>query len=374
MKKTMKTAVAAVAGTALALGSSGVAFADNDEDNGPVQGVVSAGDESFRLGGDGRGSELSIQLDENGDSLVVYCIDIHTPLAFDYIHEERDWESIGVDELGKVLWIMLNGHPNTEPAELAESAGVELGGDGWEDSDDVFAAYIATQAAIWHFTDDWEFGGNVDPVGDNRDLDHLNDAVSGIHDYLVESAEDVPEPPSDISLELEDLRESEDFEDNVTGPFQVNTNAGEISFEVEGGHLLNEDGEESSTFNDGDQFYVEANDDAESVKVEGAGELTASIGRAFEPIDKKHKNGAAKDFNAQAEPIEGQKLILAESWDKPVSDKFKLDVQEEDVPRLPVTGTSLTVAATSGAALLAAGAVAIFMLRRRNAAGNWGDA
>lgn len=371
MKKTMKTAVAAVAGTALALGSSGVAFADNDEDNGPVQGVVTTGDERFSLEGGGSGSEITMQLDENGDSLVVYCIDIDTNIAPKYIHEERDWESIGVDELGKVLWIMLNGHPNAEPAELAENAGVELGGDGWEDSDDVFAAYIATQAAIWNFTDDNNFEGKVN--GHDRDLSHLNDAVSGIHDYLVESAEDVPEPPSEVSVELEDLRESEDFEDNVTGPFQVNTNAGQISFEVEGGHLLNEDGEESSTFNDGDQFYVEANDDAEYVKVEGAGELTASIGRAFEPIDKKAKHHSS-DASVQAEPVEGQKLILAESWDKPVSAKFELEVQEEDVPRLPVTGTSLTVAATSGAALLAAGAAAIFMLRRRNAAGNWGDA
>ncbi|QSB04749.1 thioester domain-containing protein [Natronoglycomyces albus] len=373
MKKSLKFAVAAVAGTALALGSSGVAIADDHDDK--ARGSVethervnlksATGDDNDN----GRSSYLTFTLEGSDDEHVIYCIDIGTGLETKYWQYEQSWEEVGVDELGKVLWILHNGYPNVDAVALGEAADVELG--DWTERENQVNAYKGTQAAIWHFTDGFRL--HQDAVVNGSDEESAY--VFAVYNYLVENAEDLPEPPSELFLEIEDLRESDELDGDIAGPFQLNTNSGEITFEIEGGVILNSEGEETTTLYNGDQFYIQVDEGVELVKLSGEGKLVTPIGRAFHPEPHwEHVNGG---FSTMSDEPRSQKLILAEPVQKDVSEEFKFELEvtpEEPAPKLPVTGTSLTIAATSGAALLAAGAIAMVMLRRRKAAASWGDA
>jgi LPXTG-motif cell wall-anchored protein len=365
MTKALKGTLAAAAG--VALGLTGVTAAQA-QDEAPST-LAAAGavivDEGIRLNGDPRDPEASmIGLDlGDGETRTVYCIQIEVNLEEQYLHEERPWEDIPVEQLPKVLGVLVNGYDGTNAAELIEAAGVT------DQVIDPFSAdqvaYAGTQAAIWSLTDGWTM--DADSTEGEAGVDA---AVTAIQQYLLANSEPVEEPDFEPYFEVDD---SEATTDGATvGPFTVSTNFDAITFaQPEGATIVDENGDEITAFEDGQSFYVEFDEavDSSVTLVTDTITWTTPAGRTFVPVD------------AEGVDVEGQRLILAEEYTSEYNAEIEFEIAVEEVPptsespkpQLPVTGSSLTTVATAGGAVLLAGVVALVLMRRRAARADWGS-
>jgi LPXTG-motif cell wall-anchored protein len=322
-------------------------------------------EDGIRLYGDTQSPEATmIGLDlGDGETRTVYCIQIEVGLEPDLIHEERPWEDIPVEQLPKVLGVLVNGYDGTNAAELIEAAGVT------DQVIDPFTqdqvAYAGTQAAIWSLTDGWTI--KADSTEGEAGVDT---AVSTIQQYLLDNSEPIDEPDFEPSFEIDDSAAV--TEGATVGPFTVATNFDEITFsQPEGATIVDENGDEISSFTDGQSFYVKFAEekDASVTLVTDTITWTTPAGRTFVPVD------------AEGADVEGQRLILAEEYTSEYSAEIEFEIAVEEVPpasespkpQLPVTGSSLTTVATVGGAVLLAGVVAMVLMRRRAARADWGS-
>lgn len=371
IKKALKGSLAAAAGIALGLGASGVALAQDGQETPLASGEVSTAP-GIGLHGSVDGvtknvnaSMISLELGE-GNSRVVYCIQIHVGLLNGNTHEERAWDDVPVESLPLVLGVLLNGYNGGNADELIEEAGVT--GEDFESFSSEQIAYAGTQAAVWTLTDNWTINaGDATAAGEGVD-----NAVLGIQEYLIENSEPVEEPDMEPYFETDD---SEAVVDGATyGPFTVATNLGGVNFQQpEGATIVDENGEAITKFTDGQTFYVEfAEEKSSSVSfVTDSVNWVTPVGRAFVPVD------------GDSNTLEGQNLILGESHEEEIAAELQFEIAIEEAPeetspaaqpQLPQTGTDLTLVAGIGAAVLAAGVVALVLMRRRAAAagGDWG--
>ncbi|WP_100447958.1 thioester domain-containing protein [Glycomyces xiaoerkulensis] len=375
IRKTLKGSLAAAAGLALGLGSAGVAGAQDggDEDPQPTAtGTYDKIDDGIQLHGLIDGDEpdrdpaatlLGLELAED-DTRLVYCIQIGVPLFTEHVHEERAWGDTEVEDLPLVLGVLLNGFDGANAGDLVDAA--EVAGEDLGDWSAEQVAYAGTQSAIWTLTDGWEIDGD-DPTAAG---DGVDNAVTGIQDYLLDNTDPVEEPGMDPEFDVDG---SEAETDGTTvGPFTVATNFGKVEFQQpDGATIVDENGEAIDEFTDGQTIYVEF-DEAEAATVTITTESitwVTPVGRAFVPIEGE-------------ETVTGQNLILAEEHLQEVAGEveFELIVEEAPpeettpaAPQLPETGSSLTTLVGVGAAVLAAGAAAIWLMRRRTATGgDWG--
>lgn len=295
------------------------------------------------------------------ETLVVYCIDIRTPLDTESPYAEGDWEESGVANLEEVRWVLFNGYPNVDAEELIEASGVEVNPD-WTDTEVAEVAYVGTQAAVWHYTDDWDLLEDNPVKGGNHGED---EAVLAIYDHLTEETGRVPDP-SEFTLDLEG-EESATFEDGRFGPYTVRSNAGPVTLGAEGGRLETEDGDEVETLSDGEEFWIVLDEDASEITVSGTAGYDLPVGRVFlATTDESLTGGAANPATSG----ESQKLILAEAREGeiPAEWRFALDAPEAGEtpkPQLPTTGTSLSIAFAAGLALLVGGMTVIVAGKRR---------
>jgi LPXTG-motif cell wall-anchored protein len=370
IKKALKGSLAVAAGLAVGMGASGAALAQ-EGDPAPTavtgsyvdlgDGIILNGSlpgEGSSVNKDVEASLLGLQLGE-GDVRLVYCIQIEVGLRGSDVHEERAWDEVPVEDLPKVLGVLLAGYNGSNAAELIEAAGVSDKDLSPYSPEQV--AYAGTQAAIWSLTDKWT--ADEDPTAGGQGVD---EAVIAIQEYLLET-EPAEEPDMEPYFEADD---SEAVVDGSTyGPFTVSTNLGSVSFaQPEGATIVDENGDEVTEFNDGQTFYVEF-DDSESGSVSLVTDSviwTTPVGRVFVPVND--------------EDVPGQNLILAEAHEEEVAAELEFEITVEDVPsesaqpQLPQTGTSLTTVAGIGAAVVAAGVVALVFMRRRaaTAGADWG--
>jgi LPXTG-motif cell wall-anchored protein len=365
MTKALKGTLAAAAGVALSL--TGVAAAHAQDGDDP--GIAAAGnvilEDGIRLNGDTQDPEATmIGLDlGDGETRTVYCIQIEVGLERDLIHEERPWEDIPVEQLPKVLGVLVNGYNGTNAAELIEAAGV---------TDQVIdpytqeqVAYAGTQAAIWSLTDGWTM--DADSTGGEAGVDA---AVTTIQQYLLAESEPIEEPDFEPYFEVDDAEATTDGA--TVGPFTVSTNFDELTFsQPEGATIVDENGDEINAFTDGQSFYVkfaEAKDSSVTLMTDTI-TWTTPAGRTFVPVD------------AEGADVEGQRLILAEEYTSEYAAEVEFEIAVEEVPptsespkpQLPVTGSSLTTVASVGGAVLLAGVVAMVLMRRRAARADWGS-
>ncbi|MCH7230625.1 thioester domain-containing protein [Glycomyces sp. L485] len=387
MRKALKGSLAAAAGIALGLGVGGTAPA---QEEGEAITPFAAGDVTQRDGvglyGSIDGSEkdvyaqmLSLELGD-GDERVVYCIQINVDLLEGSNHEERAWDDVPVADLPLVLGVLLNGYNGDNADALVEAAGV--GGENFETFSADQIAYAGTQAAVWSLTDDWEIGYVETPDPSDIELaepgdptmagEGVDNAVSGIQTYLLENTEPVEEPDMEPHFDYD--RSEAEVDGATVGPFSISTNLGSVTFQQpEGATIVDENGEPISEFADGQTFYVEFDEEETSSVTVVTDTVTwvTPVGRAFVPVDEN------------SETLEGQNLILGESHEEPIDSTMEFDITVEDVPsetppappKLPETGTDLTMVAGVGGAVLVAGVVALVLMRRRavTAGGDWGD-
>jgi TQXA domain-containing protein/LPXTG-motif cell wall-anchored protein len=371
--KTIRTPFAAsLAGAALAA-LAAAAPAAAQEEPAPVSGdvVTAPGLELRGRLDDARydvwANVLGLTPHGSEETLVVYCIDIRTPLDTESPYTEGDWEESGVANLEAVRWVLFNGYPNVAPEDLVEDAGAEVNPD-WSDEELAEVAYAGTQAAVWHFTDDWDLLTDNPVKGGNSGED---EAVLAVYEHLTEEPGRVPDP-SEFVVDLEGADEAV-YEDGRFGPYTVRSNAGPVELTAEGGRLETEDGEEARSLDDGERFWIVLDEDADGITVEGTAAYDLPVGRVFLATTDEALSGDAVNPMTSGD---SQKLILAQprEGEVPAEWRFALDAPPSDRPseaagdaQLPSTGTSLTVAFAAGLALLVGGLTVVALGRRRSA-------
>ncbi|MDA1360638.1 Cys-Gln thioester bond-forming surface protein [Glycomyces luteolus] len=298
------------------------------------------------------------------ETLVVYCIDIHTPLDTESPYAEGDWEESEVANLEEVRWVLFSGYPSVGAADLIEAAGAEVNPD-WSDEEAAEVAYAGTQAAVWHFTDGWDLLEDNPVKGGNNGED---EAVLAVYEHLTEEPGRVPDP-SEFTVDLEG-EESASFKDERFGPYTIRSNAGPVELSAEGGRLETESGDEAQSLKDGEQFWIVLDEGTNEITVEGTAAYDLPVGRVFMATDDEALTGDP------ANPMtvgDSQKLILAQprEGEIPAEWRFALDAPESSEapkPQLPATGSSLSIAFAAGLALMVGGMTVIVLGKRRKAA------
>jgi TQXA domain-containing protein len=157
---------------------------------------------------------LALRPDGGGGDFFAYCVQIgitegHTGTAMrqapwtDYPDPNSSFNS----DSGKVNWILHNSFPSLSLSQLNTTANTS--------SLTAAEAVAGTQAAIWHFSD-------------NTDLDtgsaHNDAHVKAVYQYLVHTATELPQPPTDPTLGITPPASTTGDTGTDIGPFVVNTN------------------------------------------------------------------------------------------------------------------------------------------------------
>ena len=184
----------------------------------------------------------------DGESILAYCIEYWIRAA-DPDHEAAvtGWDEFTGDNQFKsdpqvrqhVAWILRHSYPTLSVAEVAEHTGTE----------ELSATEIitATQAAIWHFTDDFVPDGNlvVEAGPDDTMRAHSAANVQAVFDYLTGSTNTgltEQETQASVTLENNTIDDAEvpeaiddlvdNDEDHVFGPILLNTSSDDVELAV----------------------------------------------------------------------------------------------------------------------------------------------
>ncbi len=395
-RRLAQAALAAVAGSALLLGSAMPAAADEK-----TTGIPTSGGDRVTLVINGKRmpvSSLAINL-EGQRGVPVYCIDFHTPVATGQPYDEGTWSESEVKNLNKVQWVLTKGYPNGDAAKLLDAAGASANGLDTRTRDKLL--YFGTQTAVWHFSDSVNLG---DWSRDIRGLTEQRqyDVVKKVYDYLTKNAVGVPEPKGELSV---DPANATAIAGEKAGPFTVKGPAGEIKVTVTGGAAVDANGNPVSVTTNGGQFWLtgtEAGKAAVSLTAEGA----VSFGRVFlfrgnkdkhqklilgGTVGEKLNAGAEATFTSVQQPTPSASVSTPAEEQPSPSASVSTPAEEEPTPSasvstpageesespapsttpvasngdLPLTGSSTAVVIGGGVLLLVAGAVALVMVRRR---------
>ncbi len=221
---------AAVVGASVALMMSGAIPAGAD----PVKGDVDS--ESYVKGYDvnvGKGDRAHLDTSliglrlTDGTKLQMYCVEIDTRIDKTHSMVEQPWDkypnpdSPFNENRDKINWVLHNGYPVVGAGELTEILTEQ--GKTLNDGIDEKEAITATQAAVWHFSDDTELNeSNPLPEGPAD----AKDDILALYEYLTGEANvgkaDQPTP----ALAIAPAEKSGEAGTRI-GPFTVNT-TGEI--------------------------------------------------------------------------------------------------------------------------------------------------
>jgi TQXA domain-containing protein len=180
-----------------------------------------------------------------------YCIDLHTPIPEDTDLDEIEWETSGVANLAKVEAILAHYHPDGNGPEAHAITGTDA------------QKAAATQAAIWHYTDEYDLtlGEPNDPVVVSN-YEAILAAVEGGLDGFGEPT---------VTLSITPPASTEGVAGALVGPYLVNTSAESATLTPsEGVGLFKEDG---SPFTDA---VVDGTEVWLSSASEGSGTLSAT--------------------------------------------------------------------------------------------------
>ncbi|MFL1437203.1 thioester domain-containing protein [Nocardiopsis protaetiae] len=388
-----RAGLAAAAAALLAFGMAAPAAADPAPYEGAVTGTYIGNAENgtgVKLdGGSAPTSLFKLKL-EDGTILTTYCIDFRTSIVSQAKYVEDEWANYpgqgDFAEPAKVHWILQNSYPNVSAEALGAAAGV----DGLSQKD----ALGATQAAIWHFSN----GMNLKADGNSAN-------VKKVYDYLVGNAEDLPqtsEPEATLSITP---GTAEGEAGSKVGEFTIETSATSVPVVVdapEGVELVDlATGEPVTTVENGDKVAFDVPADAAAGEASFSLETTAKVatGRLFKGAEVKTQTlitaqGGETKVSASASaswtektggeeptpspspseepsetpsPTPTPEPTPSETPSTPASPKPSSPA--DDRPSLPVTGGALAGLVAAGIAALGAGGGAIYLSRKRKAAG-----
>ncbi|MDI2126776.1 thioester domain-containing protein [Yinghuangia seranimata] len=261
-----------------------------------------------------RAGLMNLKLD-TGETLKVYCVDIDTDTEKGNQYSESPWDNQddkstwpkgdnSAQRRAKLKWILLNSFPTVGVDKLKTYADIpDL---------DAQEAAAATQAALWHFSD------NI-TLNDDGKVD-----VTKLYKKLVADADthgmDTSEPPTTLALTPAELGLQLDKAPNGIGPFTVKTSAKGKTIDAAiknnlpaGAKLVDKNGAAVSKVGDGDDVYVKpaAGDTNGQATVQVSGKSSAEVGRLFTGTQKGKKDEHGNEVAAQ-------KLILAQRSDTQV--------------------------------------------------------
>lgn len=192
----------------------------------------------------------------DGETVLAYCIEYWVRAAGpDHRAAITGWDQFTGDNHFKtdvqvreqVAWILRNSYPTLSLAQVTERVGtVDL---------TEAEAIAATQAAIWHFTDDFVSDGDLSVESARGDATPISDAsganVQEIFDYLTgERNLGLSEHEVQASVSLKDAANTlvsvpeaitalvKDEQDHVLGPIMLNASTPEVDLQLE---LINTD-------------------------------------------------------------------------------------------------------------------------------------
>jgi TQXA domain-containing protein len=202
-------------------------------------------------GGEGISAGLfDVVIDGEVDTFA-YCIDLHTPIPEDTDLDEIEWETSGVANLAKVEAILAHYHPGGNGPEEHAITGTDA------------QKAAATQAAIWHYTDEYDLtlGEPNDPVIVSNYSAILEAVEGGLGGF--------GEPT--VTLSITPPASTEGVAGELVGPYVINTSAESATLTPsEGVGLFNVDGSPfTDSVVDGTQVWL-------SSESEGSGTLSAT--------------------------------------------------------------------------------------------------
>ncbi|WP_017605361.1 thioester domain-containing protein [Nocardiopsis alkaliphila] len=385
-----RAGLAASAAALLTFGLAAPAAADDVETyEGSVEaqyiGNAESGPKVYMAGGSAPASLFNLKLKDQDTVLTAYCIDFRTNIQNKAWYKEDKWENYpgkgSFAQPGKVHWVLQNGYPRLDAAALGEAAGVE----GLSNGD----ALSGTQAAIWHFSNDMDLG------------DGNSAAVEAVFTHLTENAVELPqtdEPKAALSITPDSATGTAG---ETVGEFLIETNATDVPVDLsapEGVELVDvETGEAVTSVNDGDKVGFAVPEDAEAGEASFSLHATSRVesGRLF--LGKKEKpktqtlitaEGGQTEASASAsagwdaKPDDGDQTPSPEPEPEPTPEPTPTPSPEpskpgedkpappkEEEPTLPVTGGALAGLVAAGIAALGAGGGALYLSRKRKAAG-----
>ncbi|MFE1400813.1 thioester domain-containing protein [Nocardiopsis dassonvillei] len=396
-----RATLAASAAALLAFGLAAPASADPVETyEGSVRAqypATAASGVDVRINGEMESTSLFDLRLENGTALTAYCIDLETRIKDNAWYLEDDWANYpgrgDFAEPGKVHWILQNSYPTVSAAQLAENAGLNRGNARHFGDEEAIAA---TQAAIWHFSNGAEVTAN-DPNG-----------VRAVYDYLVGEAQDLPQEPGP-TLSITPGEASGSAGETI-GEFLVETSDAdgiEVSVQAPEGvevELVDlETGQPVTTVNNGDTVGLAVPEGAAEGTASFSLETTATVrsGRLFKGEEEYQPTqtlitaqdsevtvsaSASVSWTGGGEtppPTEEPSGEPSEEPSEPESpeptpsdepsepvDKPSEPADDQNEPSLPVTGGALVGLVAAGVAALGAGGGALYLSRRRKAAGS----
>jgi TQXA domain-containing protein len=219
----------------------------------------------------------------DGTKLQMYCVEIDTRIDDKHDMVEKEWGSYPNatspfhQNRAKINWILHNGFPVVGTEALAKAVtddGAKLN-DGFDNTE----AITATQAAIWHFSDDKNLDLE-DPFPPAKGPRNSEDDVVALYKYLIGDANvGIGDQPTD-ALALSPTEATGNAGTRI-GPFTVTT-TGDITKLTtklpDGVKVTDADGAEltADQIKDGTELFLDVPEAAG--KSEGTFELTASAG------------------------------------------------------------------------------------------------
>ena len=281
--------------------------------------------------------KLRIEEDEKRSNVLTYCVELPTPLEDADSLKEAEWgthpnpKSKFPANAGKVLWILQNSYPGQPMDKVQKAFGEQF---------DKKETIAATQAAIWHFSDE----AQLDP-------DKNSDDVMKLYERLIKDAKEkeIKEQPKP-TLEIDPASKSGKSGEKI-GPFTVTTTASEVKLtgnlpegvtvtDAKGNPLAvqKKSAEKLAVQTAGvkvTEFFVNvpANAPSGSASFQLSAEAEISIGRLFVSRNKNPKSP------------EAQSLVVAQPQTAKVEKEAKADWKLEVKPSEPTTPSSPTSSA-----------------------------
>ncbi|WP_051049783.1 thioester domain-containing protein [Nocardiopsis ganjiahuensis] len=374
-------ALAAAASALLALGLAAPAAAEPAPYQGSVRGQytgVAEHGHSVTMRGEPftTTATFNVHLDDSDQTLTTYCIDFRTGLVEDSRYREDQWENYpgqgDFAEPGKVHWILKNSYPVVDVADLEEEAEMAR----LTESE----ALTATQAAIWHFSNELD----LERVDQSPELDDNVNAgnVTHLYNHLVDNAEDLPnEPGSALTVSP---GQDAGLAGETIGEFTVETSAESIPVRLEapdGVELVDAgSGEALDEVESGDTVAFSVPADADAGEAALVLETTAAVetGRLFKGEDTDNPTQTLIT-------VQDSEIVVSEvatvAWDaaggtppvvEPTEEPSPSPVADEaampDRSGLALTGNAVAALVVAAVVAIAGGGTALFLARRRRAA------
>lgn len=379
-RRALRTGLAVLGVSAALAGQSGLAYADPGSPTVGGSDVTAKADQvtgvpSTTPGGhvvDTAGkshtvSRIKLTLGTGG-TVDAYCIDIKTNLQTGKDYIEGDWEKANPgSDMPHILWVLDHSFPNVKnPNDVLTAAGATL---PVANADRV--VYLATQAAVWHFSDKFQLG---DGRGDLTETQSA--AMHKVYKYLTgDNNTGMAEPAPSLEITPESL---EGEVGKPIGPFEVKTTAETITLTgSEGAKLVDAAGKPVTSAANGDKFSVVLDKPGEAT-VDATGSGTVPIGRVFvfkQAADKGQKLVIASPSKVEVAAKVSVKATVAPSPTPTATPSASAapspsaSPSPQPRPALANTGASPWSKIGIGVALVALGtALTVFTRRRRSAA------